>query len=112
MSGCGRDLLRKHRSTARAQARPLPAQAGGDRTDIRDLAGTEPIDIGRAGLALFGGALLGNGRTARDQREQEAECRSPAITKENIRTSRKPCLHRRVSLDHACLAGVIRGYAN
>src|SRR5689334_14223172 len=106
----GRDLLREYRSAGRAQARLLPAQAGGNRPDVRDLAGAEAVDIRRAGPALFWGALLGAGRTACDQREQETERRSPAVTKEKCRTSRKACRHRCVSLDHPRLdkAGVIQ----
>ena len=48
-------------------------------------------------------------RAARDHSEQEAERRSPTVTNDNFRTSRKPCLHRCVSLDYAHLdeAGVI-----
>ena len=110
MQGSRRGLLPEHRRTGRAQARLLPAQACGNRPGVRDLAGAEAVDVGRAGPALFGGALLGSGRAARKQRDEQAECRSPARTKEPCCTSRKPCLHDRVSLDDARLdkAGVIQ----
>src|SRR5215831_18751291 len=50
--------LIKRRAAGVAQARPLPAQAGGDRARIRDFAGAEAIDIGGAGAALLGSALI------------------------------------------------------
>ena len=51
-----RCLLLEHRRAGRAQARLLPPQAGGDRPRIGYLAGTEPVDVGGAGLALPGSA--------------------------------------------------------
>jgi hypothetical protein len=103
IQGSGRDLLLEHRRTGRAQARLLPAQACGNRPGIRNLAGAQAVDVGRAGPALVGSALLGIGRADRHQCEQEAECRSPAATTEKCRTSCKPCLHDRVSQDDAHL---------
>ena len=35
---------------------------------IGDLAGAKPVDVGRAGPALLRRALLGEGRTGREQR--------------------------------------------
>jgi hypothetical protein len=101
--------LRENRGAGCAKARPLPAQAGCDGPDIRDLAGAEAVDIRRTGLALFRRTLLGDGRATRDHSEQEAKRRSPTVTNDNFRIPRKPCLHRCVSLDYAHLdeAGVI-----
>ena len=68
---------------------------------VRDHFIRSPLDSREYDPACFGGALLGGGRAARDQREQQAERRSPARTKQPCRISREPCLHDRVSLDHA-----------
>src|SRR6185369_4728754 len=54
-------------AAAGAQIALLALQAGRDRADVGDLAGTEAIDIGRAGAALFRRALKSRGRSGAGQ---------------------------------------------
>src|SRR4051794_34903178 len=88
-------LLLKHRRARLAQTCLLPPQTRGDGADVGDLAGTEAIDVGRAGLALRRQARLGEGRAGGEQRQQQGDRRARA------RPARKSCklgLHGSVSL--------------
>jgi hypothetical protein len=49
----GNSLLFEYRPAGHAEIGFLPPQAGGDRPDIRDLAGAETINVGGAGFFLF-----------------------------------------------------------
>ena len=49
-----RSLLLEHRPAGLAEVGFLPPQTGGDRLHIRDFAGAETVDVGRAGPLLFG----------------------------------------------------------
>jgi hypothetical protein len=70
-------LLLEYRRAGLAQARLLPAQASGDGARIGNFAGAKPVDVGRAGTALLGRALLGEGRTGRKQSEEKTQRRGP-----------------------------------
>jgi hypothetical protein len=51
--------LVEHCPAGLAKAGLLPPQAGGNRPHIRDFAGAQAIDVGRAGPALFGRCKVG-----------------------------------------------------
>jgi hypothetical protein len=103
-------LLLEHRRTCRAQASLLPAQAGGDGPRVGDFAGAKPVDVGRAGPALLGRALLCVGHPRRKQCDEETEYRGPAHTAPQRRDSCHSCVHDCVSLIRPNFdsAGVIR----
>lgn len=71
------DLLRglvERRAASVAQARPVPAQAGGDRPNIGDFTRAEAVDIRRTGAALLGRTLILCERgAASEQRQEQAE---------------------------------------
>lgn len=51
--------LLEHRPAGIAKVGLLPPQAGGNGPDVRDFAGAQTIDVGRAGLALLRRCKLG-----------------------------------------------------
>ena len=59
-------------ATGVAQTPLVAAQTGCDRANVRDLAGTQAIDVGGAGAPLRGRALRKD-RPASKQRKEEAE---------------------------------------
>src|SRR5262249_36321894 len=76
------------------QLRPLPAQTCGDRAHVWNLAGAEAIDVRGAGPALPERTLvLGKGRAAGKQRENQAERATLVRTAEACCESQKPWLH-------------------
>src|SRR5579859_1214 len=66
-------------ATGRAQIALFSLQAGRDGTHVGDFARTESIDIRCAGPPLFGGALIGRGRTGRNQCESDPERQGSAM---------------------------------
>ena len=65
----------EHRPAGVAEDGLLPAQAGRDGPHVRDFAGAEAIDVGRAGLFLLRRGEVGQRRTAGEQRENQTERR-------------------------------------
>ena len=65
--------LLEHGPAGRAQAGLLSPQAGGDGANIRDFAGAESIDVGRAGPSLLRRPGCGQRGTGREQGERQSQ---------------------------------------
>lgn len=92
-------------ATGVAQAPLVTTQTGRDCPHVRDLAGTQAIDVGGAGAPLRGCALiLRKGCPAGEQRKEEAQHAALARTAREDWNSQVSRLHDRVSRIRLALA--------
>ncbi len=84
--------LLEHGPAGRAQTGLLSPQAGGDGADVRDFAGAETIDVGRAGPSLLRRPRCGRQGAGCEQRERQSQIGAARQGPTSVKSRRHDCI--------------------